>query len=649
MWAANPDDLDLSLRLTRDPPVFHAGESLEFEISYSTRTEGKYRGTWTNPSADLEFVGLHLSPTSGLVDLRSLHEGAYGGSFLSSFGNLDPKDPMTQKADLTDWYRFEKGGHYEFRVSSPQVISRIKTAEEGGGLEPIALESNTIEFDVLPRDAAWETQELTAATQDLGGDAAVHAQAIRRLVLLDTPASIAKLVSLFLAEAAPVGDATPTSSPDNYLIYRGLEESGRPASIVPLLEAALEDPQRRPASNLLVNLLAGLQVRQELGPPEEKEPDWAKRDQRRQDYLKQDTAKLLASIRQRSGPQRSAALFQAWQLTERSNSRPEEASAALVQLRQEVLASAKELPLDDLISFVTQVWNQKSMPREQVLPLVRYLALAAGRPKEENYRLQFEAYPLWCEESPRECSEAILADAANPDSPLLSNTILLVTEAEHPELDASLKERLAEPGMLTDYMKAQKTGALVMRAGSRNLQPAVKEALAQLAGHASNCDLQAYLLGYQLRFAPKDATQYLRAAFQDKERSCGWLRFLGQQRYSDDLIPIALEALDSPNPSTAASGALFLGAHGSADVEDVLWGHLDAFWEQWRNRAAELRSAMPGLSGAAAAAQLEQSLVNALVHSANWKLTLAEQDRLRSGCLTDNCQKVAAGEISLGG
>jgi hypothetical protein len=399
--AANPDDLDLVLRLTRDPPVFHAGEPIEFEISYSTRTEGKYRGTWTNPAPGLGLAGLHLSPTSGVVDLLSLREGSFAGSILSGVGNLDPKQPVTQKADLAGWYRFEKGGHYELRVSSAQV-SRIKSAEEGGGLEPIALESNSVEFDVLPRDAAWEERELASTLQDLGGDPAVQAQAVHRLALLDTAGAIRKLVSLFLATAAPLGDATAASSPDDYRIYSGIEQSERLELIVPLLETALEDPQRRPGSNL-VDLLAGLQVRQDLGPPpgpspddparkKEWEADWAKRNKRLQDYRTEATGKLLASVRQRSGPQRNAALFQAWQVMERQNG-TEEAPAALVQLRQEVLASARELPLYDLMNFATEVLTRKSLPREQILPLLRDLAQSAGRAEGPERHLTASRLP----------------------------------------------------------------------------------------------------------------------------------------------------------------------------------------------------------------------------------------------------------------
>ena len=66
-------------------------------------------------------------------------------------------------------------------------------------------------------------------------------------------------------------------------------------------------------------------------------------------------------------------------------------------------------------------------------------------------------------------------------------------------------------------------------------------------------------------------------------------------------------------------------------------------------RRSELESAMAGRHGPAEAAHLEQALVNALLHGANWKLTVAEQDRLRTGCLTDGCRKVARGEMSVGG
>jgi hypothetical protein len=46
--------------------------------------------------------------------------------------------------------------------------------------------------------------------------------------------------------------------------------------------------------------------------------------------------------------------------------------------------------------------------------------------------------------------------------------------------------------------------------------------------------------------------------------------------------------------------------------------------------------------------QLEQALVSALVRGANWKLTLAEQERLQEGCLTEKCRDIADGKMSFG-
>ena len=183
-----------------------------------------------------------------------------------------------------------------------------------------------------------------------------------------------------------------------------------------------------------------------------------------------------------------------------------------------MLASARELPLADVMSFVTQSWNVTPQRRSATW------ALSAGRRLiDQRAGLQLEAYPLWCEESPRECDDAILAEAVKPDPPLIANIILLLKESEHPELDASLNAsgcgRHAErpPGGAKDRRIA---------AAGREPESATrrKEALAQLAGSAAIAS-SAYLVNYLVRFAPKDAAQFLRAAFQDKESSADGLDF----------------------------------------------------------------------------------------------------------------------------
>src|SRR5579872_5363035 len=163
--AQNPEDIDFALRLTNGSAVYHMGEPVEFEISYFSRTEKKYRGSWTNPSPYLDVVTLHLNPIAGAVDLRRLHPNGFAGSILSGNGYLG-RDPVTHKANLAEWFRFQKPGHYTLSVTSRQV-SRVKRTDEGGREEQITLESNVVGFVILPHDPTWESQELWSILQAL--------------------------------------------------------------------------------------------------------------------------------------------------------------------------------------------------------------------------------------------------------------------------------------------------------------------------------------------------------------------------------------------------------------------------------------------------------------------------------------------------
>jgi hypothetical protein len=118
-------------------------------------------------------------------------------------------------------------------------------------------------------------------------------------------------------------------------------------------------------------------------------------------------------------------------------------------------------------------------------------------------------------------------------------------------------------------------------------------------------------------------------------------------RYSDELLPVISKALNSPNTITVTQAALFLGEHGSPSWQDLLWQRLESLWTAWHDRASELQVAPMNFSAGSnpvqQAAQLEQALASALAHAKNWKLSPAEIDRLRSGCLTDACREVADG------
>jgi hypothetical protein len=159
------------------------------------------------------------------------------------------------------------------------------------------------------------------------------------------------------------------------------------------------------------------------------------------------------------------------------------------------------------------------------------------------------------------------------------------------------------------------------------------------------------LIGYLFRVAPEDGGNRLATALQAANSSCGIeiLRTLHSVRPSDDIIPIATRALDSPNFAVAQSAALYLGDHGAVSTEDALWRRLEALWSAWQGRSSELPDAVTNFTPdtEAQAAMLEPALASALAHATHWKLSPAELNRLHSGCLTQTCREIADGKLSL--
>ena len=92
--------------------------------------------------------------------------------------------------------------------------------------------------------------------------------------------------------------------------------------------------------------------------------------------------------------------------------------------------------------------------------------------------------------------------------------------------------------------------------------------------------------------------------------------------------------------------ALFLQEHGPSSVEEVLWHRLELFRNAWQDRGDEIKYAF-GPSPQAEAVRFEQALASALIHAKSWKLSAGEVERLREGCLTDQCRDIVDGKMVL--
>jgi hypothetical protein len=655
LWAtqgragANPADLEFRIRFVRNSVTYHAGESIEVEISYSSNAEKKYHAFWTSPSPEYGYETPQVSPIDAVADLRDLIRG-WAGSFAGTDGYLGP-EPRTGHLDLSDWYRFRKAGHYSLVITS-RAVSRMKGDDEGGGEEHLTLESNALEFDIVPADPAWSAAELTEieGVLDHSEDPQELYPALHRLAILDTPASLQKLVRLYLAQGAQGGESA--------ILYRGLNNTRHTDLVIELLESSLSDPKRN-SRGVGADLLAEFEVRKELGvfPRRPDDPEKAKaweqkaedRNKAYEKYFAKANALLLASLQRRTGPERLAAIYEAWNNAERQNGQKPSVPETLSQLRSDVLAIALELTPGNRVQILYSLWP--TQPHAQLKPIV--LSLAELHSKEDSFSLE-EGYKFWCEGWSRECSSAILSDAVHPGTLTSKNAVFLVPEAEHPEFDEVLSGRLRDPEMLLNSWESQRTAAVILRAGSRKLQPTVDEFLDKYTSQPRYaCEIEAYLVGYLFRIANADAAKRSIEETQSEKKPCGseLLRTLHQVRYTDELISVAVKAVDSPHLGSAGTAAMFLAQHGPASAEGTLWRRLDALREAWSERVVELRAVETriGENGIQnQAALLEQELVSGLVTGVNWKLTSADQERMREGCLTNKCREIADGKMSFG-
>jgi hypothetical protein len=650
----NPDDIDFRLRLTQEKSVYQVGEPIGFELSFSSRSEGKYRGSFTTPSPAFGGTTLTLDPADGVFDLLRLRRNSgFAGSILSGTGYIG-STPVTQQGEVTEWYRFLKPGHYRLTATSSQV-SRIKTSDEGGGIERLVLESNPVEFDILPRDPAWEAQLFAENVRILDSTAGVtdHIQALRSLVLLDSPAAAEKIAQLYLQ--LYVADSSTRNIAEVSEIDRGLLESSHLEVIIPLLEGALSNPTSNPPLHL-PDVLADLKVRQRFGPLPEyatnpaKQGQWQKESKQRNlahdEYASQANSQLLGSLKRRTGRARTEALYHIWYNAEMHHGHT--LSPELVdQLGREVLNSANDLNADQQTGFLFSAWQ--IMPHEQLRPLIRLLA--AQTPADPS-SYPGEVYRLWCKEWLEECSAAILSDAVKPDSRVPAYLVLLMSESEHPEFNQQLKQQLSDEGVFRDSQAAQRTAALILRAGSRNLVPAVESVADQFSTKPGACQVESYLFAFLFRVAPEEAAKRVSVVLQDPRDFCAsqFFRVFHQARFSDAMIPVAIHALDSPNLHAAGPAALFLAEHAGPSAQEALWQRLESFRKVWSDHPTDLRAAARAPFGndeREQAAAFEQCLVSALTSAHNWKLSSTELSRLRAGCFTDQCRIIADGKMSL--
>ncbi len=270
-----PSDLHYEIAIKDGRTLFHLGEAIEIQESYSADVPAKYLWLSLPQQVKGHPAQVTITPSSGVIDriqdngkrsadsiLQSNCLYGHGGGIGSGCADCDSRRPLSQspirlQLDLTRQFQITRSGHYFIQTKAANVVhSPVQSSA------PITLTSNTLEIDVV-EDLQWSTEALAASieqfdkaeakyvfrgwdklpmsqmgTEGIGERVNLEAEmqkAAERMKLLDTEESLAEIVRRY--DGANIG-----WDYYRYILYDGIIQSKHTALAIDLLSKRMVQP-----------------------------------------------------------------------------------------------------------------------------------------------------------------------------------------------------------------------------------------------------------------------------------------------------------------------------------------------------------------------------------------------------------------------
>ena len=644
--AENPAGLSFTINFKDNQKQFHQGEVMKLELSFASSKPGFVLDMASyDRSGRLDSDAFVIDQPEAVVDplYDYFHSSPYGfiGGGLRSIPELGNK-PQLVNADLNEWLRFDKVGHYRLYVVSGRVGHKRPAREPARSVV-----SNIVEFEVLPADKKWANQQLAQALTGLSESddenlmvALNNRDACRVLRFLGTRAAVSEMIKRFRGE---------TSTCD-FEYQFGLIGSRHREFVIEELEKALSVPEQ-PISTSFIGTLTLLDfARQRIPLPPYPQGDkeqirqWESlRDQHNNIYkglLANYLRQLLAAIPQKDERARATSIQTL--LEYRSEAAIKDLST-VVGLLPDVFS---RLSLDSQNRLLTSQW--KALRGPAMLPVLRGI-LKQPDIKNSNYlqtNLRTTALRRLYELSPEEGRRLILDEIREPHLGVSITVLGSLPEQTLPEFDAALLENLKH---------SADNASLVARYASDGILPQVKAFYEAPGVGRWSCDVQTSLIAYFLRVDPASGSDYLKQALAARGKNqsrcyTSILTAIARLQAPREVEDIATAALDDDDPEVVASAAQVLKDYGSADAEKALWRRFEKWHDAMESRSEELRNQSAGVPAYGASdlsgqAMIEQELRTALVQGKAWVADPEMLKRVRDLCLTDGGRKELDGFI----
>jgi hypothetical protein len=251
----------LTVRVTEGRHQFRPGEVIPIELEFSSPIPKRFAvdGATYDGSGRLTIDEFRVDPLNSVTDPMLDYfaaTGGYAGGGLRGFGVLG-EQPFIVKLELNDWFRFDQAGTFRLSVRSQRVSDDAATIHS---IMPV--ESNTVSFEIVPRDVGWEATELEAARRiiDANGSPIDRRKGCRMMRFFGTDAAVHEMIQRYGTNIDLGCDfdymAGLFSAPNREYVVRQMEDRLRAADqavtasylrTLATLSVYLDHPEFRPA------------------------------------------------------------------------------------------------------------------------------------------------------------------------------------------------------------------------------------------------------------------------------------------------------------------------------------------------------------------------------------------------------------------
>ena len=589
--AAATAPVTLTLRLPDARHQFRPGQIIPIELEFDSATPKRFTvdGATYDRSGRLTIDEFAIDRIDDVTDPMLDYFGSIGGTIgggIRGIGVLGEK-PYTVKLELNDWFRFDKPGTYTLAVKSRRVTDESVTPRS-----VVPVESNTVSFEVLPRDAAWEGSQLETARRliDAKPSPLGPRDGCRMMRFLGSEAAAIEMVRRYAADA---------DRGCEFDYVAGLFSAANREGVVQAMEQGLRATEK-PLPAGYLRTLSALSV-------------YLRHPELRPAQTRETKGKFGAGDGLITRRDLIDAAMSAYRDT-------------MPVKTDEPAARLLDLPPDRQASLLEYEWRTVRGPA--MLPALRRLVDA---PPTNDSSVPDLALRRLAQLAPAEARPLILREIRKPRRGATLKTLGSLPDAELPELDDALAANFE--ASLTEIH-----AGLVQRYGTRKIAPRILASAGDDIGSMA-CREQALVLAYFLRVDEATGSTLLDRAMTSRATGCARsLDQLAALGMTPALEARAIAELNNPDPDIVIGAIQALGRYGSPAALEPLRSAFARWNATWSGRAAELASSRVEERPNARQAMVEDAFRQAIGTGQGWLLRANELREVQALCVTDGCR-----------